>query len=80
MEEKKLLRYQSGEHFYRGLTMTVVGTLPSRCFGQVGKENLDKYLLPFEIYADVAKWGKCPWTTQISPLLRGKAVKVYNKL
>ena len=45
-----------------------------------GKDNLDEYLLRFERYASVAKWNKSTWATQLSPLLTGKAVEVYNRL
>ena len=44
------------------------------------KDNLDKYLLRFERYASVAKWNRSTWATQLSPLLTGKTVEVYNRL
>ena len=45
-----------------------------------GKDNLDKYLLRFERYANVAKWNRSTWATQYSPLITGKAIEVYNRL
>ena len=45
-----------------------------------GKDNLDEYLLRFERYASVAKWNRSTWATQLSSLLTGKAVEVYNRL
>ena len=45
-----------------------------------GKDNLDKYLLRFERYANVEKRNKSTWATQLSPLLTGKAVEVHNIL
>ena len=45
-----------------------------------GKDNLDEYLLRFERYANVAKWNRSTWATQLSPLSTGKAVEVYNRL
>ena len=37
-----------------------------------GKDNLDYYLLRFERYAAVARWGENSWATQLSPLLSGR--------
>jgi len=37
-----------------------------------GKDDLDSYLLRFEIYATVAKWEEEIWATQLSALLSGK--------
>ena len=34
----------------------------------------------FERYANVAKWNRSTWATQLSPLLTGKAGEVYNRL
>ena len=45
-----------------------------------GKDKLDEYLMRFERYASVAKWNRGAWATQLSPLLTGKAVEVYNRL
>ena len=45
-----------------------------------GKNNLDEYLLRFEKYANVAKWNRSTWATQLSSLLMSKAVEVYNRL
>ena len=46
----------------------------------VGKDNLDKFLLRLERYVDVAKWHEWTWAAQLSPLLTGNAVEVYNRL
>ena len=45
-----------------------------------GKDNLDEYLSRFERYANVTKWNRSTWATQVSPLLTGKAVEVHNRL
>ena len=44
------------------------------------KDNLDEYLLEFEWYADMAKWNRNIWTTQLNPLLTGTAIEMYNRL
>ena len=44
------------------------------------KDNLDDYLLRFKRYANVAKWNRSTWATQLSPLLTGKAAEVYDRL
>ena len=41
---------------------------------------MDEYLLRFEKYANVAKWNRSTWATQLILLLTGKAVEVYNRL
>ena len=45
-----------------------------------GRDDLDNYLLRFERYATVARWENNLWTTQLSPLLSGRALKVYSRL
>ena len=41
---------------------------------------MNEYLSRFESYTDTAEWNKNTWATQLSPLLTGKAVEVYNRL
>ena len=79
MEARRLSQSQNGEQFNQELAENIVKTplLPSFLDG---KDNLDEYLLPFERYASVTKWNRSTWATQLSPLLRGKAVEVYNRL
>ena len=79
MEARRLSQSQNGEQLNQGLVENIVRTPPLPSFVD-GKDNLDEYLLRFERYADVAKWNRSTWETQLSPLLTGKAVEVYNRL
>ena len=45
-----------------------------------GKDDLDNYLLCFEIYATVGRWEKDSRATPLSPLLSGHALEVYSRL
>ena len=45
-----------------------------------GKDNLDYYLLRFEINATIAGWQRDTWAVRRSPLLTGKALDVYSGL
>ena len=74
-----LSQSQNGEQFTQGSVENVMRTPPLPSFVD-RKDNLDKYLLRFEKYASVAKWNRSTWATQLSPLLTGKAVEVYNRL
>ena len=78
-EARRLSQSQNGEQFNQGLVKNVVRTPPLPSFVN-GKDNLDEYLLRFERYASVAKWNRSTWETQLSALLMGKAVEVYNRL
>ena len=42
-----------------------------------GKDEMDSYLLRFERYATAQKWKKEDWATNLSALLKGKALDVY---
>ena len=42
-----------------------------------GKDEMDSYLLRFEIYATAQKWEPDTWATGLSALLQGKALDVY---
>ena len=42
-----------------------------------GKDEMDSYLLRFETYATAQKWKKEDWATNLSALLKGKALDVY---
>ena len=79
LEASRLSQSQNGEQFNQGLIENVVRTPPIPSFVD-GKDNLNEYLLRFERYASVAKWNRSTWATQLSPLLAGKAVEVYNRL
>ena len=79
LEASRLSQSQNGEQLNQGSVENVVRTPPLPSFVD-GKDNLDEYLLRFERYASVAKWNSSTWATQLSPLLTGKAVEVYNRL
>ena len=44
------------------------------------KDEMDSYLLRFERYAEAQQWPKKIWATNLSALLRGKALDVYALL
>ena len=79
LEARRLFQSQNGEQFNQRSVENVVRTPPLPSFVD-GKDNLDKCLLRFERYASVVKWNRSTWATQLSPLLTGKAVEVYNRL
>ena len=79
MEARRLSQSQNGEQLNQGLVKNIVRTPPLLSFVD-GKNNLDEYLLRFERYANVAKWNRSSWATQLRPLFSGKAVEVYNRL
>ena len=76
---RRLSQAQNGEQLNQGSVENIVRTplLPSFVDG---KDDLDEYLLRFEKCACVVKWNRSTWATQLSPLLTGKAVEVYNRL
>ena len=43
-----------------------------------GKDEMDSYLLRFERYATAQKWKKEDWATNLSALLKGKALDVIH--
>ena len=45
-----------------------------------GKDSMDAFLKRFERFAEIAKWPKEEWATNLSTLLQGKAVDVYSRL
>ena len=67
------------EQLYQESVENIVRT-PSLPSFVDGKDNLDEYILRFEKFASVAKLNRSTWATQLSPLLTGKAVEVYNRL
>ena len=79
LEARRLSQSQNFEQLNQGSVEYVVRT-PSLPSFVDGKNNLDEYLLRFERYPSVAKWNRSTWATQLSPLLTGKAVEVYNRL
>ena len=79
MKARRLSQFQNGEQLNQGLVGNIVRTPPLPSFVD-GKDNLDEYLLKFERYADMAKWNRNTWATQLSALLTGKAVEVYTRL
>ena len=44
------------------------------------KDDLDAYLYRFEKYAKAHKWPESCWASNLSALLKGKALPVYEKL
>ena len=44
------------------------------------KDKMDSYLARFEKYANANKWQKDRWALNLSALLRGKALEVYDRL
>ena len=79
LEARRLSQSQNGEQLNQGSVENIVRTPPLPSFVD-GKDNLDEHLLRSERYANVAKWNRSTWATQLSPLLTGKAVEVYNRL
>ena len=79
LEARRLSQSQNGEQLNQGSVENVVRMPPLPSFVD-GKYNLDKYLLRFERYTDVAKWNRTTWATQLSPLLIEKAVEVLIRL
>ena len=53
---------------------------PKLPFFDEGKDDLDAYLQRFERYATSQKWKVENWATNLSALLRGKALDVYSRL
>ena len=43
-------------------------------------DNIDAYISRFERFAISSKWPKAEWATQLSALLKGKALQVYSRL
>ena len=70
---------QNGEQLSQASVKNIVRTPPLPSFVD-GKDDLDEYLLRLERSADVDEWNRSTWATQLSPLLTGKAVEVYNRL
>ena len=79
MEARRLSQSQNGEQLNQGLVENVVRTPPPPSFVDE-KDNLDEYLLRFERYVRVATRNRSAWATQLSPMLTGKAVEVYDRL
>ena len=44
------------------------------------KDDIDAYIERFERYARMQKWKEDAWATNLSLLLGGKALDVYNRL
>ena len=78
LKARSLCQSQSGKQLNQGSAENVARTPPLPSFVD-GKDNLDKYLLRFEKYTSVAKRNRSTWATQLSQLLTGKAVEVYNR-
>ena len=78
LKARRLSQSQNGEQLNQGSAENIV-RIPLLPFFVDGKDNLDEYLLRFEKYANVAKWNRSTWATQLISLLTGKAVEVYNR-
>ena len=79
LEARRLSQSQNGKQLNQGSVENIVRTLPLPSFVD-GKDNLDEYLLIFERCVNMPKWNRSTWATQISSLLTGKVVEVYNRL
>ena len=44
------------------------------------KDELGRYLLRFERYAENAKWEKNMWAIKLSLLLTGRAMDIYTRM
>ncbi|XP_069140935.1 uncharacterized protein [Argopecten irradians] len=44
------------------------------------KDNMDSYLRRFERYATTQRWDKVHWATNLSVLLKGRALDVFSRL
>ena len=75
LEAMRLSQSQNAEQLNQGSVENNVRTPPLPSFMD-GKDSLDKYRLRFERYANVAKWNRSTWATQLSLLLRGNVVEV----
>ena len=67
LETRRLSQSQNGEQLNQGSVENIVRTPPLPSFVD-GKDNLDEYLLRFERHANVAKWNRSTWATQLSLL------------
>ncbi|XP_069103074.1 uncharacterized protein [Argopecten irradians] len=45
-----------------------------------GKDSMDAYIQRFEVYATVQRWKRDQWGTNLSALLKGKALDVFSRL
>ncbi|XP_060085301.1 uncharacterized protein LOC132564684 [Ylistrum balloti] len=45
-----------------------------------GKDSIDAYIQRFEVYATTQKWNRDQWGTNLSALLKGKALDVFSRL
>ncbi|XP_033730000.1 uncharacterized protein LOC117319277 [Pecten maximus] len=45
-----------------------------------GKDSMDAYIQRFEVYATAQRWKRDQWGTNLSALLKGKALDVFSRL
>ncbi|XP_021349824.1 uncharacterized protein LOC110448095 [Mizuhopecten yessoensis] len=45
-----------------------------------GKDSMDAYIQRFEVYATAQRWNRDQWGTNLSALLKGKALEVFSRL
>ena len=53
---------------------------PKLPYFEEAKDKIDSYLTRFEKYAIVNKWDPSLWSTYLSALLKGRALKVYDRM
>ena len=57
-----------------------VGKDPKLPYFDENKDKMDSYLARFEKYATANKWPRDRWSLNLSALLKGKALEVYDRL
>ena len=79
MERLELeLKYKTGVD----LSASKVGTAkdPKLPYFEESKDKMDCYLARFERYATVNKWSEDRWAINLSALLKGRALEVFERL
>lgn len=74
LEKQSLLSPRSEVSFSDNTSAPRAPKIP---FFEDGKDDMDSYLRRFERYAISQKWKNSEWATNLSALLRGKALDVY---
>jgi hypothetical protein len=80
-ERFRLENYPQGGNVGQGGTQpnhTIKG--PKLPHFEEGKDDMDAYLQRFERYATAQKWHHDHWASNLSALLKGKALEVYSRL
>ncbi len=75
-----LERQADGRVSYSGSTSTAIPKYPKLPPFEDKTDEMDSYLRRFERYAEALHWDKVTWATNLSALLKGKALDVYALL